>query len=180
MLPRGMGGVRKKNSIRKAARRAGLRAGLRCNQASRAANGLLLVSRPVLVATGMAVHRAHARLAGQPAMDRRAGLRASQVALAGRLVARWCVRRCVTGAPDDLDLAQRQKGSPMASSLPMRTIVNNTSLPGFFAATAMPDPDWWQALWSEPEKVFAALGVLRCAQCMNIPRPIRGLLKPIC
>ena len=41
----------------------------------------------------------------------------------------------------------------------MRTIVNNTSLPGFFAATAMPDPDWWQALWSEPEKVFAALGV---------------------
>ena len=41
----------------------------------------------------------------------------------------------------------------------MRTIVNNTSLPGFFAATAMPDPDWWQALWREPEKVFAALGV---------------------
>ena len=45
----------------------------------------------------------------------------------------------------------------MASSLPMCTIVNNTSLPGFFAATAMPDPDWWQALWPEPEKVFAAL-----------------------
>ena len=40
------------------------------------------VSRPILVATGMAVHRAHARLAGQPAMDRRAGLRASQVAQA--------------------------------------------------------------------------------------------------
>jgi SAM-dependent methyltransferase len=37
--------------------------------------------------------------------------------------------------------------------------VNDTSLPSFFAATAMPDPDWWQALWPEPEKVFAALGV---------------------
>jgi SAM-dependent methyltransferase len=47
----------------------------------------------------------------------------------------------------------------MASSLPMRTIVNNTSLPGFFAATAMPDRDWWQALWPEPKKVFAALGI---------------------
>lgn len=105
MLRRGMGGVRKKNSIRKAARRAGLP----CNHTGRAASGLLLASRPVLVATGMAVHRAHARLAGQPAMDRRAGLRASQVALAGRLVARWRVCRCVTDAPDDLDLAQRQK-----------------------------------------------------------------------
>jgi hypothetical protein len=68
------------------------------------------------------------------------------------------VRVC-NGCPDDLDLAQRQKGSPMALSLPMHTIVNNTSLPGFFAATAMPDPDWWQALWPEPEKVFAALGI---------------------
>lgn len=28
-----------------------------------------------------------------------------------------------------------------------------------FAATAMPDPDWWEALWPEPERVVAALGV---------------------
>ena len=28
-----------------------------------------------------------------------------------------------------------------------------------FAATAMPDPDWWLALWPEPERVLAALGV---------------------
>jgi SAM-dependent methyltransferase len=32
-------------------------------------------------------------------------------------------------------------------------------LGGFFPATAMPDADWWQALWPEPSKVLAALGV---------------------
>ena len=41
----------------------------------------------------------------------------------------------------------------------MQPIINNANLPGFFAATAMPDPDWWQALWPEPEKVLVALGV---------------------
>ena len=30
---------------------------------------------------------------------------------------------------------------------------------GFFPATAMPDPAWWQALWPQPEKVLAALGI---------------------
>jgi ubiquinone/menaquinone biosynthesis C-methylase UbiE len=30
---------------------------------------------------------------------------------------------------------------------------------GFFPATAMPDPDWWQALWPEPEKVLSHLGI---------------------
>ena len=30
---------------------------------------------------------------------------------------------------------------------------------GFFSATVMPDPDWWQALWSEPGQVLADLGV---------------------
>lgn len=30
---------------------------------------------------------------------------------------------------------------------------------GFFAATAMPDSDWWQALWPDPGKVLIALGV---------------------
>jgi SAM-dependent methyltransferase len=29
----------------------------------------------------------------------------------------------------------------------------------FFPATAMPDPDWWQALWPDPGHVVAALGV---------------------
>lgn len=30
---------------------------------------------------------------------------------------------------------------------------------GFFPATVMPDPDWWQALWPQPSQVLAALGV---------------------
>ena len=38
-------------------------------------------------------------------------------------------------------------------------VTNDTTLPGFFAATAMPDSDWWQRLWPEPQRVIAALGV---------------------
>jgi SAM-dependent methyltransferase len=30
---------------------------------------------------------------------------------------------------------------------------------GFFPATAMPDADWWQALWPQPEKVLADLRI---------------------
>ena len=30
---------------------------------------------------------------------------------------------------------------------------------GFFPATAMPDRDWWSALWPDPAKVIRALGV---------------------
>ena len=29
----------------------------------------------------------------------------------------------------------------------------------FFPATVMPDPDWWQALWPDPEGVIRTLGV---------------------
>ncbi len=29
----------------------------------------------------------------------------------------------------------------------------------FFPATVMPDPDWWQTLWPDPEGVIRALGV---------------------
>jgi ubiquinone/menaquinone biosynthesis C-methylase UbiE len=38
-------------------------------------------------------------------------------------------------------------------------IVNDTSLPGFFPATAMPDADWWQALWPNPQQTLASLGI---------------------
>jgi SAM-dependent methyltransferase len=31
---------------------------------------------------------------------------------------------------------------------------------GFFPATAMPDPDWWLALWPQPGQVLADLGIL--------------------
>ena len=35
----------------------------------------------------------------------------------------------------------------------------NGMIAGFFPATVMPDPDWWQALWPRPDEVLAALGV---------------------
>ena len=41
----------------------------------------------------------------------------------------------------------------------MQVITNDTTLPGFFPATAMPDSDWWQALWPHPQQVLAALRV---------------------
>src|SRR6516225_12419327 len=28
-----------------------------------------------------------------------------------------------------------------------------------FSASAMPDPDWWQALWPDPDRTVAALGI---------------------
>ena len=37
--------------------------------------------------------------------------------------------------------------------------VNDRTLQGFFPATAMPDPDWWEALWPEPTQVLTALGI---------------------
>ena len=33
------------------------------------------------------------------------------------------------------------------------------ALKGFFPATVMPDADWWQALWPQPERVLADLGI---------------------
>ena len=30
---------------------------------------------------------------------------------------------------------------------------------GFFPATSMPDPEWWQALWPDPGEVLRALGL---------------------
>ena len=32
-------------------------------------------------------------------------------------------------------------------------------LPGFFEGTGMPDPGWWEALWPDPAKVLADVGV---------------------
>jgi len=33
------------------------------------------------------------------------------------------------------------------------------TIEGFFPATAMPDTDWWKALWPQPAKVLADLGI---------------------
>ena len=41
----------------------------------------------------------------------------------------------------------------------MQPVINDTTLPGFFPATGMPDEDWWQTLWPEPKHVIAALGI---------------------
>jgi SAM-dependent methyltransferase len=36
---------------------------------------------------------------------------------------------------------------------------NTSGIPNVFPATAMPDPDWWQALWPDPRQVLVAIGV---------------------
>src|SRR5262245_43543251 len=41
----------------------------------------------------------------------------------------------------------------------MSAVSNDTTLPGFYPATAMPDPDWWEALWPKPKQVLTALGI---------------------
>jgi ubiquinone/menaquinone biosynthesis C-methylase UbiE len=33
------------------------------------------------------------------------------------------------------------------------------TIPGFFQGTGMPDPGWWEALWPDPAKVIADVGV---------------------
>jgi ubiquinone/menaquinone biosynthesis C-methylase UbiE len=33
------------------------------------------------------------------------------------------------------------------------------TIPGFFEGTGMPDPGWWEALWPDPAKVLADVGV---------------------
>ncbi|ARQ02266.1 class I SAM-dependent methyltransferase [Pseudorhodoplanes sinuspersici] len=32
-------------------------------------------------------------------------------------------------------------------------------IPGFFEGTGMPDPGWWEALWPDPAKVLADVGI---------------------
>jgi SAM-dependent methyltransferase len=36
---------------------------------------------------------------------------------------------------------------------------NDTTLPGFYPATAMLDSDWWEALWPQPKQILTALGI---------------------
>lgn len=39
---------------------------------------------------------------------------------------------------------------------------------GFFPATAMPDAEWWNALWPRPEHVIAKLGIAREAAVVDL------------
>jgi len=41
----------------------------------------------------------------------------------------------------------------------INTIAMEKIIEGFFPATAMPDRDWWAALWPDPEAVVRSLGV---------------------
>ncbi|MBN6743241.1 hypothetical protein JKG47_22800, partial [Acidithiobacillus sp. MC6.1] len=38
-------------------------------------------------------------------------------------------------------------------------MTNDVMKEAFFPATVMPDPDWWHALWPDPEGVLRALGI---------------------
>jgi len=39
---------------------------------------------------------------------------------------------------------------------------------GLFPATAMPDPDWWEALWPDPHEVLARLGVAEGGDAVDL------------
>ncbi len=41
-------------------------------------------------------------------------------------------------------------------------------LQGFFPATAMPDPNWWQELWPRPEDVLAKFGIESEADAVDL------------
>jgi len=41
-------------------------------------------------------------------------------------------------------------------------------LRGFYPATAMPDPEWWGALWPRPDDVIAALGVAHGGEAVDL------------
>ena len=40
--------------------------------------------------------------------------------------------------------------------------------PAFFEGTAMPDPEWWEALWPDPAKVIADVGVTSGAAVVDL------------
>src|SRR5262245_17245156 len=42
------------------------------------------------------------------------------------------------------------------------------AIEGFFPATAMPDTDWWEALWPQPEKVLADLGIAPSMEVVDL------------
>ena len=50
----------------------------------------------------------------------------------------------------------------------MLVMINDTTLPGFYPATAMPDSDWWEALWPQPKQVLAALGIQRDMEVVDL------------
>jgi SAM-dependent methyltransferase len=41
-------------------------------------------------------------------------------------------------------------------------------LEGYFPATAMPDADWWQALWPRPDQVLAKIGIASRSRVVDL------------
>ena len=47
-------------------------------------------------------------------------------------------------------------------------IITDTTVPGFFPATAMPDANWWQALWPDPQQILTSLGIRREMEVIDL------------
>jgi SAM-dependent methyltransferase len=58
----------------------------------------------------------------------------------------------------DLNQCQAQRIAGVLNAMPL----------GFYPATAMPAPDWWDALWPRPGEVIAALGVRPGAEAVDL------------
>jgi len=71
-------------------------------------------------------------------------------ALAARRPSTSAARRRSCKCPDTLDGSQDTSNSEARE---------DRMITGFFPATTMPDADWWQALWPDPAKVLAEMGV---------------------
>ena len=50
--------------------------------------------------------------------------------------------------------------------------------PGFFQGTGMPDPGWWEALWPEPAKVLADVGVKPATELRMTPEATIAAVEP--
>jgi SAM-dependent methyltransferase len=50
----------------------------------------------------------------------------------------------------------------------MQVVSNDTSLPGFFPATAMPDSEWWQTLWPAPQRTVSLLGIRQDMEAVDL------------
>ena len=46
--------------------------------------------------------------------------------------------------------------------------IGGKTIEGFFPATAMPDSDWWGALWPEPSQVVAKLGIAPASDVVDL------------
>lgn len=47
-------------------------------------------------------------------------------------------------------------------------MAHETTVAGFYPATAMPDAEWWEALWPNPRQVLIALGVKPGSEAIDL------------